>query len=258
VHLRGSGVGSSVVHGSAIPCCPCCIVLFYCCWSTTTRRERQTEWDGDVKKRDGSAASPDPTSEAVVANSGGWLAWFATSNGAGALGILGLVVSVASFLTSTSITPLSIFLSIFGALVFGFLAVFFWLKRKRPWAAGAAVVVVILVVIATRAISAPGTTSFWYRGAVMGTSAGPLSQFVGIPLTTNPVDGRVDQSILPDEPAELEVSCTQDGTNRVGKQSTGMEWARVEKGNFQTLWVPVDYLRALAPGSAHTLLPCSS
>ncbi|GAA4562205.1 hypothetical protein GCM10023193_27470 [Planotetraspora kaengkrachanensis] len=212
------------------------------------RRSRRRE--GDL------ADTHSPEQGGSIDKSNNWLEALARPRGTAALALGGLLVSLASFLTSTSITKLSIL----GPVAFGFLIRLAWRRRGWLFTAGASLAVLLSLVLATRVYSAPGTTSFWYDGDVMDLSALPLSDGAGIPLTASPDHGQIYQTILPvqSDSGEILVSCTQDGLITVGARSAEMEWARIESGKFQTLWVPVAFLGGLAPGTARTLLPCSN
>ena len=126
-----------------------------------------------------------------------------------------------------------------------------FLARETLTSAAAAVLGVLLSGAATvRAYSAPGYTEFYYDGSAM-TQLQPAPEG-GIPLTTDPRDGTVTQTIHPEasDAASLEISCLQEGRLTAGGQSVPIYWARIESGKFQTLWIPLPYLRGLAPGSA--------
>ncbi|MEV4888872.1 hypothetical protein AB0K48_05730 [Nonomuraea sp. NPDC055795] len=112
------------------------------------------------------------------------------------------------------------------------------------------------VVLTVRAYSSPGTTSFFYGGALMDTSS-LASGLVGIPLTHDPAKGEVYDEVVPGDRAEFHVSCFQRGVIRVEGRTTELTWVQIEDGNYQTLWVPMAVLRGLASGSARTILPCS-
>lgn len=55
----------------------------------------------------------------------------------------------------------------------------------------------------------------------------------------------------------IEVSCWRNGVFNDGKRSGSLDWGKIVSGNFETLWIPMPFVRGLAPGKARTLLPCS-
>lgn len=204
--------------------------------------------------RDKGAASRTHSSSERTSASGTWLEWIASPKGTAAVALGGLAVSLASFLTGTSITRLSIF----GPPAFALLVVLAWRTSKRLVAAAALVLLLGSVVLVVRAYSNPGTVRFWYGGQIMDTTVfyQPLPDGGAIPLTANPAEGSVDETIYPGDATEFEVSCTRSGT--LSTNQSRMGWARIETGKYQTFWVPMPLLRGLAPGSARTLLPCSN
>jgi hypothetical protein len=184
------------------------------------------------------------------------LDWLATARGATSLTLAGLLVSVASLVTNTSLGHISVL----GPIVFGFLAWLAWRRHRRQVAVLAVLALLMSLTLTVRVYSTPGTAAFFYNGVNMDNSTTPYPDLVGVPLTTDPARGAVYTQIYPDVPDsdEFGVSCTSDGVLLDGKRSVELEWAQIISGKFQTLWVPMPFLAALAPGSAHTLLPCSN
>lgn len=77
-------------------------------------------------------------------------------------------------------------------------------------------------------------------------------------LTSDPDQGDLYDQVTPRNPtAEFLVSCFQRGVIRSGGQAEPLEWAQIESGTYETLWVPMAFLRGLASGSARTVLPCT-
>jgi hypothetical protein len=183
-----------------------------------------------------------------------WLEWLATPSGSAVLTLTAVLVSVASLLTSTSITRIGIL----GPIAF---ALLLWLalrQGRKIIAVGTALALLFSLALMVRAFSAPGTVSFFYGGQTMGYG-GILADQASAPLTADPAQGNIVASIaaLPSDAGPIEVSCTREGRFNDGKKSGHLLWARIVGGNFQTLWVPWSFLNALAPGTANALLPCS-
>jgi hypothetical protein len=179
-----------------------------------------------------------------------WMDWFATPRGAAALALGGLLVSVGSLLGS--ITGISIL----GPIVFAVLVWLSWRKKRKVVAAAAVLALFVSLALFTRAYTEPANSSFFYGGALMDKGA-PFFGHPGIPLTDDPSKGHEYTTIYPGDIADLEVSCTRSGLYSTTSRSTQLEWAQIVDGTYQTLWVPVPFLAALAPGTARTLLPCS-
>jgi hypothetical protein len=114
------------------------------------------------------------------------------------------------------------------------------------------------LLLVVRAYSAPPVASFYYGGEVMDPSGLPYGE--SVPLTGDPAQGRILDYIEPDasNSGTFNVSCADQGIIHTGAGSTGLEWAQITSGQFQTLWVPIPFLNGLAYGTARTLLWCSS
>ncbi len=181
-----------------------------------------------------------------------WLEQLASPRGAAALALAGLLVSVASLLTSTSLTRINVL----GPIAFAFLLWLAWRQRKKVLIGATALALLVSLTLVIRTYSAPGTVTFWYNGQPVDTSGTPFARDPGIPLTRNPDEGYVYSSIVAD-PEEIEVSCTHDGVINFVTRSTSLEWAHIVGGKFRTLWVPMPFVRGEVPGGALTLLPCS-
>jgi hypothetical protein len=169
------------------------------------------------------------------------------------LTLAGLLVSVVSLLNTTSIA----YAAILGPLAFIFILWICVRKRRIIWTIVVFAALLVSVVFVTRVYSAPDTEQFFYSGVQMDTTGIPYANG-SIPLTGDPSVGYDAGTIdpVPSDAGPFTVSCTYDGVISTGARSTDMEWAYVTQGKFKSLWVPVPFLRGLAPGAANSLLPC--
>jgi len=199
--------------------------------------------------------STDKTESDLEPRKSTFLMWFDTTQGTVAVALVGLLISIASFLTTTSIAQLAAL----GPLAF---ACVLWVSLRRGGyrVILAAVVLLLSVIFAVRVYSAPGSEEFFYGGEQMDTSGIPFVSVGSIPLTDDPAVGYQVSTIdpLPSDAGPIDVSCTFDGVISTGARATSMEWAHVVGGKYKTLWVPVPFLRGLAPGTANSLSSCSS
>ncbi|SBS77701.1 membrane hypothetical protein [uncultured Mycobacterium sp.] len=204
-----------------------------------------------------SASPPEPTSPSPGGTAwlGRLLDWFTGSRGVATLGVGTLIAALLGLVKDINFARWS---SPLAFIICGVAGAFFWRGRRRTFTAAAVLGVLLSGAATVRAYSAPGNTEFYYDGSAM-TQLQPAPEG-GIPLTTDPRDGTVTQTILPEasDAGFMEISCFQEGRLAAGGQSVPIHWARIESGKFQTLWIPLASLRGLAPGSARTLLDCSN
>lgn len=177
----------------------------------------------------------------------------ATPRGMAALAAVGVIVAAIPLVTSASV-------GVLGALAPLFLGLGLALSvRRRNVLASVAlcIAVVASVGLVARAATNPGTQEFSYGGDYLSpiSSNSPFARQIGIPLTSNPSTGAVDESIIT-EPTTLVVSCFRRG--KFERRRPEVLWAYVTEGDYQTYWVPVSYLASLRPGAARTLIACSN
>jgi len=187
----------------------------------------------------------------------GLLNWFATPRGAALIGLLGLLVSLASFLTNVSFSRVSIL----GPALFILLVWVAWRSKRRIIATALAFFCLVSLLLVIRVYSAPPVASFYYGGEAMEISGIPYATASDpVPLTDDPAQGYEATSIQPDpsDSGTFDVSCTYQGLVDTGERSTDLEWAQITSGQFQSLWVPLPFLSGIAYGTARTLLLCSN
>jgi hypothetical protein len=195
----------------------------------------------------------DPSSGVGVPGRNSWLDSLASPRGSAGLVLAGLLVSVAGFLTGTSITRIAIL----GPVAFSVMLWLAWGKKKKKVIAAIGLSLVISLALTLRVFSTPGTVKFFYNGDVMNTSVIPYAGS-GIPLTEDPTKGIKTDSIYPSQSADIEVSCTRVGLISEGTHSARLEWALIVNGRYETLWLPMAFVRGEVVGQARTLLPCSN
>jgi hypothetical protein len=184
-----------------------------------------------------------------------WLESLAGPRGSAGLVLAGLLVSVTGLLTGTSITRIAIF----GPVAFSVMLWLAWGEKKKKVISGIAILLVLSLVLAVRVYSVPDTVKFFYNGAPLRTSVIPyVRSDIDIPLTDDPTKGIQSDSISFNDGADIEVSCTRDGLITDGAHSAKLEWAAIVGGKYETLWVPMAFVRSQAEGQARTLLPCSN
>jgi len=130
--------------------------------------------------------------------------------------------------------------------------------RRRKVIAGVLLFLALIVSagLAVRAATDPGTQEFFYSADFVheAPSTSPFAHQVGIPLTSDPSTGTVDESVVT-ETTSFVVSCVKSGPFR--NRRPKVSWAYVAAGDYETLWIPVGYLGGLRPGAARTLMGCS-
>lgn len=129
--------------------------------------------------------------------------------------------------------------------------------KRRAWWVSAALALALLLSagLELRRVADPGSRSFQYGGDILSSSS-PRSPFAGesfVPLTLDPATGLVDETVI--DPAEFTVSCVRVGAF---KHHEGISWAYITAGDYETYWVPVDYLGAMSPGASRKLVGCSN
>ncbi len=204
----------------------------------------------DHPRSDGESQSTIVTPSTAIA---GVLNWLAAPQGTALLSALGLLVSLASFLTDVSFSRLSVL----GPALFAFLVWAAWRNKRKIAASVLAVFCAMSLLLVVRAYSAPPIASFYYGGEVMYPSR-LLPYGESVPLTDDPAQGSISDSIEPGDSEAFDVSCADQGIIHTGTRSTDLEWAQITSGQFQTLWVPMPFLNGIAYGTARTLLGCSS
>lgn len=173
--------------------------------------------------------------------------------GSAGLALAGLTISLASLLTTTSITRIAVL----GPVAFACLVWIAWRQKKRLLGLGALVLCLLSVLLTVRAYSRPPTLHTYYSGAVLDYSEIPY-QASSVPLTDDPDRGFTYAELGPGNATELEFSCTRNGVISTDTRSTDMDWAQIIGGPYRTLWAPMSFVRGLAVGQARTLLPCSN
>lgn len=191
----------------------------------------------------------------AVSNRDKWLDWLASQRGTAALALAGALTSVAGFLTSASLG----LVSIFSPIAFIILLRLTWRRKRKKLAACAMIALIVSLVLVVRVYFVPSTVLVFYNGDTMDNTNMPYVDMVGIPLTADPITGSVRASIdpLPSDVGTIEVSCWRHGVFNDGKRSGSLDWGKIVSGKFETLWIPMPFVRGLAPGKALTLLPCS-
>jgi hypothetical protein len=241
--------------------------------SEEVTRERPSRQSGKSSNlsppEEAGQAFPEVASEAPIGNPGdvaagenhvggrGMLNWLAAPRGAALIGLLGLLVSLASLLTNVSFSRVSVL----GPALFFFLIWVALRNRRRVIAAGLGILCLASLLLVVRVYTAPPVASFYYGGEAMEISGIPYATASDpVPLTDNPAQGYEVTSIQPDpnDSGTFDVSCTYQGIVDTGARSTDLEWAQITSGQFQSLWVPLPFLSGIAYGTARTLLPCSN
>ena len=177
-----------------------------------------------------------------------FLTYFASSRGKALMALLSLGLAFVSFAVPRP-EP-----GVFAAALTATLAGVALHQKSKLWAGAFIGCVILFGLVAFRDYVRPGTTSFFYGGQPMGSDSGPFAQQEAIPLTDNPLTGRLYTTVAADGgPTTLEVSCM-----RVGRfeRSNDVLWVAITGGDYKSLWVPWSYLTGMAPGSAHALLLC--
>jgi hypothetical protein len=196
---------------------------------------------------------PSRQSGSSEAGPGRLLDFLATDKGAVIISLAGVAIAIVSLLTSAPIKRIAIL----APILFGLLLWLAWRGKRKKRIVGSSLLFFFSLLLTIRIYSAPNTITIFYDGAVLDTSSIPYSQG-SIPLTDDPHIGYIRAHIYSDEPAELEISCTQQGLISDGTHSAKMKWAHIVGGKYQTLWAPMPFVRGEAVGAARTLLPCSN
>ena len=181
------------------------------------------------------------------------LDWLDGSHGKAALALTATLAAVASVFTNASLG----LVVLLGPAALALLAILVTKRRRRTLTVLTIIGLLTSIVLALRFYSKPETISFLYGGDLMDNSKMPYADLAGIPLTSDPAKGYVYYEVLPIDAVEFEVACTRVGRFNNGKQSAELEWAYVADGAYETLWVPMPFVRAFGVGQARTLLPCS-
>jgi hypothetical protein len=193
-----------------------------------------------------------PAMRAKAADFGDWLA---TPRNAALIAVVGTVAQVVSLFPNASIRVLSFL----GTIAFALLLWLAWRQRWKVLIALSTLLLIVSVMLMVRLNLAPTTTPFSYTGSqILNAPDIPYTPTGQIPLTTDPDEGFFNEYIQMSDAGTLKVSCIEDGVINSGTNSTEQEWAQIVEGDFETYWVPVSFLRSLAPGPARTLLPCSN
>jgi len=184
------------------------------------------------------------------------LEWLEGSAGKGALAIGGLAVSALSLILSTAAARVVVL----APLAFGLAGWLSWRQRRVLLAAVAAVACTFSIVLAIRTYMAPKAVVLFYGGDQMDNSNMPYRDLAGIPLTADPSVGNLYDEILPysGDGGEIEVSCTRLGSYTAGSTRKPLQWAKISGGQYETLWIPMPFVRGMTSGKARTLLPCDS
>lgn len=199
------------------------------------------------------ATSEPPPSETSAARPH-WLEWWESSRGKGALGLAALLVSLAGFLTTTTITRISTF----GPVAFGLLLWLLWRRKQKTLMALVGVALLLSLALVVRVYAAPPTVAFSYNGQPMENDGTPYANMSEVPVTDDPARGYEYTKIFPGEPITITVGCTQDGYVYNGYQTMELEWVKVTAGTYKTLFIPMPFVAWGAIGEARTLLPCSN
>jgi len=181
------------------------------------------------------------------------LDWLDGSHGKAVLALTAALAAVASVFTNASLG----LVVILGPAALTLLAILARRRRRRTLTVLTIIGLLASIVLALRFYSEPETISFLYDGAQMDNSKMPYADLAGTPLTSDPTKGHVYYEVLPTDAVEFKVACTRVGRFDNGKQSAELEWAYVAGGDYETLWVPMPFVRAFGIGQARTLLPCS-
>ena len=174
-----------------------------------------------------------------------------TPRGMAALTAAGVALSALSLMTDVATGVVAAL----APLLFG-LGLAMSVRRRKVIAGVFFLALIVSAVLAVRAATDPGTQEFFYSADFLSEqqSTSPFAHQVGIPLTSDPSTGTVDESVVT-ETTSFVVSCVKSGPFR--NRRPKVSWAYVAAGDYETLWIPVGYLAALRPGAARTLMGCS-
>jgi hypothetical protein len=179
-----------------------------------------------------------------------WLDLLATPKASTVLTLIGVAATIATIPPTTFK-----YLGVLAPLAFGFVAWTAWRQKWRRFLfIGALLLCLFSVALNVRTYSRPPTAEVFYGGELMDNR---MFGTPGVPLTVDPAKGFADEQLYTGEVTEFKVSCIRNGRFSSSGSSTDMKWAHIISGPYSTLWAPVPFVRAMAPGEARTLLSCS-